>query len=148
MQIIPALSNAETADFTSLTLKLLDGNNNIVTSANADNEGNIAVESVPDGEYTVVAAMPGYAPRKIPVTVKNGTPVDLGEIKLCKYGDATGDGDVNMRDLARIQQKLSKWDVDYVYDETADVTGDGEVNMRDLARLQQWLSKWKVVLGK
>lgn len=119
-----------------------------VANASADGNGEINLRDLKAGKYTAVFAAEGFAPRKISVTVSDGKPVELGEIELCKYGDVTGDGDVNMRDLARIQQKLSKWDVDYVYDETADVTGDGEVNMRDLARLQQWLSKWEVVLGK
>ena len=51
-------------------------------------------------------------------------------------GDANGDGRVNNRDLASLQQYINKWDV--TVDETnADINGDQQVNNRDLALLQQ-----------
>ena len=62
------------------------------------------------------------------------------------YGDLTGDGKVNNKDLGRLQQYLSDWDVTIDMD-LADVTGDGKVNNKDLGRLQQYLSDWDVTLG-
>ena len=51
-------------------------------------------------------------------------------------GDANGDGRINNRDLASLQQYINKWDV--TVDETnADVNGDLQVNNKDVALLQQ-----------
>ena len=63
------------------------------------------------------------------------------------YGDANGDGAVNNRDVALLQQYINKWEV--VLDMTAaDANGDGAVNNRDVALLQQYINKWDVTLGK
>ena len=62
------------------------------------------------------------------------------------YGDANGDGTVNNRDVALLQQYINKWDV--TLDEVAaDANGDGTVNNRDVALLQQYINKWDVTLG-
>ena len=60
-------------------------------------------------------------------------------------GDVTGDGNVNVRDLGRLQQYLNGWDVE-LDPAAADVTGDGTLNVRDLGRLQQYLNGWDVEL--
>ena len=69
-------------------------------------------------------------------------------VVICRYGDVTGDGEIDTEDIARMQQKISEWRVSYVYPETADLDGDGERDTRDLARLQQYISGWNVTLGK
>ena len=62
------------------------------------------------------------------------------------YGDANGDGAVNNRDVALLQQYINKWEV--VLDMTAaDANGDGAVNNRDVALLQQYNNHWDVELG-
>ena len=60
-------------------------------------------------------------------------------------GDANGDGKVNNKDLALLQQYLSDWDV-AIDIPVADVNDDGKVNNKDLALLQQYLADWDVVL--
>ena len=60
-------------------------------------------------------------------------------------GDVSGDGTVNNRDLALIQQYINKWDVALDL-EAADVNDDDVVNNRDLALIQQYINKWDVVL--
>lgn len=60
-------------------------------------------------------------------------------------GDTSGDGKVNMKDLALLQQYLNGWDVS-IDEDAADVNGDGKVNMKDYALLQQYLNGWDVVL--
>ena len=60
-------------------------------------------------------------------------------------GDTSGDGKVNMKDLALLQQYLNGWDVS-IAEDAADVNGDGKVNMKDYALLQQYLNGWDVVL--
>jgi hypothetical protein len=55
-------------------------------------------------------------------------------------GDANGDGKVNNRDLALLQQYLN--DIDVTIELNAcDMTGDGKLNNRDLGVLQQLLNQ-------
>ena len=68
------------------------------------------------------------------------------EVATATPGDANGDGAVNNRDLALMQQYINKWDVT-INTDAADVNKDGAVNNRDLALLQQYINKWDVTLG-
>ena len=61
------------------------------------------------------------------------------------YGDLNGDGSINNRDMALLQQYINKWDVTLDVD-AMDVNDDGAVNNRDLALLQQYINKWDVEL--
>ena len=58
-------------------------------------------------------------------------------------GDINMDGRVNNKDLTRLFQYLSDWDVQ-VDSNALDVNGDGKVNNKDLTRLFQYLSDWDV----
>ena len=58
-------------------------------------------------------------------------------------GDINKDGSVNNKDLTRLFQYLSDWDVE-VDEEALDVNDDGWVNNKDLTRLFQFLSDWDV----
>ena len=62
------------------------------------------------------------------------------------YGDLNGDGAINNRDMALMQQFINKWDVQ-IDEAAADVNKDGAINNRDLALLQQYINKWDVTLG-
>lgn len=64
-------------------------------------------------------------------------------INIYTAGDINSDGVVNNKDLTRMFQFLSDWDVEV--DETAlDINNDGAVNNKDLTRLFQFLSDWDV----
>ena len=58
-------------------------------------------------------------------------------------GDINNDGKVNNKDLTRLFQYLSDWDVE-VNEAALDVNGDGAKNNKDLTRLFQYLSDWDV----
>lgn len=62
------------------------------------------------------------------------------------YGDANGDGDVDLLDLIALRKYFAKWSV--TIDETAaDCNGNGKVDLPDLIALRKYLAKWNVVLG-
>ena len=63
------------------------------------------------------------------------------------YGDANGDGSVNARDAALLQQYVAGWDVT-LDAASGDANGDGSVNARDAALLQQYVAGWDVTLGQ
>ena len=58
-------------------------------------------------------------------------------------GDINGDGQVDNKDLTRLFQYLSNWDVN-VNEPALDVNGDDSVDNKDLTRLFQYLSNWDV----
>ena len=69
----------------------------------------------------------------------------VGAVPAAIPGDANGDGAVNNRDVAMVQQYINKWDVSIDLD-ACDVNDDGAVNNRDLALMQQYINKWDVEL--
>lgn len=98
----------------------VEGDHAITLSYDADDVYNIAEENV---EFAVV----------------NGT------VEVINYipGDINADSKVNNKDLTRLFQYLSDWDVE-VDGHALDVNGDGKVNNKDLTRLFQYLSDWDV----
>ena len=60
-------------------------------------------------------------------------------------GDVNNDGSLNNRDLTRLYQYLTGWDVT-VNRKALDINNDGIVNNKDLSRLLQYLSDWDVVI--
>ena len=105
--------------------------------------------SVENGSYTMYVAKSGYSPVTLTVTVNGGavnkdvTLKKPGEELSYTPGDINGDKAVNNKDLTRLFQYLSDWDVE-VNTDALDVNGDGSVNNKDLTRLFQYLSDWDV----
>ncbi len=73
--------------------------------------------------------------------------VDGGELSIVDYtpGDINGDGEVNNKDVTRLFQYLSGWEVE-VNEAALNVNGDEAVNNKDLTRLFQYMSGWDVEL--
>lgn len=92
------------------------------------------------GEYPVTVT---YAPDDIYDAAETGIEfaVQNGAVRVEYYpsGDINGDGKVNNKDIIRLFQYLSGWDVEVVTP-VLDVNGDGEVNSKDATRLLQYLS--------
>ena len=70
---------------------------------------------------------------------------DIPQLSTHTPGDINSDGKVNNKDLTRLFQYLSDWDVE-VNEAALDVNGDGKINNKDLTRLFQYLSDWDVVI--
>ena len=69
------------------------------------------------------------------------------------YGDATGDGEVNSKDVVRLRKYLAEYDYETgistveIYT-SADATGDGNVNGKDVVRLRKYLAEYDYETGK
>ena len=64
-------------------------------------------------------------------------------VRKCLPGDLNNDGNINIKDLGLMQQRLNGWDVAYE-ESAADLNGDGNINIKDLGLLQQYLNGWDI----
>ena len=85
---------------------------------------------------TTVAPTTTIAPTTAPTTII--TPII--------YGDANGDGSINLLDLIAIRKHLAKWSVS-VDKQATDCNADGTINLLDLILMRKYLAKWNVILG-
>ena len=78
----------------------------------------------------------------------NGTQLasETQEIDIFLYGDANGDGKVDIDDLTRLRRYIAESST--VIFPGADVNGDGTVDIDDLTRLRRYVAEEAVVLGK
>lgn len=67
---------------------------------------------------------------------------------IYQYGDANGDGSINLKDVTALRRMLSEGDVDLSSVEgNPDVNADGSVNLKDTTLLQRYLAGgWGVTL--
>ena len=71
---------------------------------------------------------------------------EAADAKNLLAGDINGDGSTNNKDLVRLFQYLSGWNVT-VQTNVLDTNGDGAVNNKDLIRLFQYLSGYDVEIA-
>ena len=78
----------------------------------------------------------------------NGTQLasETQEIDIFLYGDANGDGKVDIDDLTRLRRYIAESST--VIFPGADANGDGTVDIDDLTRLRRYIAEEAVVLGK
>ena len=78
----------------------------------------------------------------------NGTQLasETQEIDIFLYGDANGDGKVDIDDLTRLRRYIAESST--VIFPGADANGDGTVDIDDLTRLRRYVAEEAVVLGK
>ena len=74
------------------------------------------------------------------VTTTTTTTTTTSPYEGLGYGDANGDGKLNVRDAAFIANKLAQGKAD-VSPESADFNGDGKINVRDCAYIAKSLSE-------
>lgn len=103
--------------------------------------GAYALEGVLPGEYVLTASKENYVTRSWAVSV------GLEEVQLdaviCLRGDVSGDGRINVGDVARIYAHAKKTTLltdDYQLS-CADVSGDGRINVGDAARVYAYAKK-------
>ncbi len=71
----------------------------------------------------------------------------LGNPDDVLFGDANGDGVVNLKDLSRLRKYFAGNDVE-IDIVCIDLNGDGVVNLKDLTRLRKYLAGDDITLGK
>ena len=78
----------------------------------------------------------------------NGTQLasENQEIDIFLYGDANGDGKVDIDDLTRLRKYFAE--LTTVKFPGADANGDGTVDIDDLTLLRKYIAEEAVVLGK
>ena len=115
----------EDGTFATLTFTVVEG-------ATHDSYTNISVTYDPEDVYNILEQnVTFYA--------------EGGDLHVIEYvpGDINNDGEVNNKDVTRMFQYLSGWEVE-VSEKALDVNGDGNVNNKDMTRLFQYLSNWDV----
>ena len=111
--------------------------NGMLVKATTLDDGTTSNE-LPVGTYTVRIGNDAGAATDITLEVKE-------DVVAIVYGDVTGDGKINAKDVAYIARYVAKWSG---YDETtvdldaANVTGDTKVNAKDVAYIARYVAKW------
>lgn len=90
-------------------------------------------EGLPQGDYILTLERAGHASRSYEVTV--GSEPAVVDSKLCRFGDLTGDGRVNIMDVAKLYSQVKGLlTLDEYALQCADVSGDGRVNIMDVVK--------------
>ena len=91
---------------------------------------------------------PTVAPTEEPTSEETVAPTDAptDAPKDIIYGDANGDGTVNMKDVLMIRKYIAELPVDIALD-AADANGDGVVNMKDVLIVRKYIAGLIDILG-
>ncbi len=97
------------------------------------------------GNYIVRISKTKHCTRDYEVSMEDmEDKVQDAEVRL--YGDVTGDGKVNVRDLTQISKYIAKndsviSDSDTYLKKVADVTTDEKINVRDMTQISKYIAK-------
>ncbi|MGN0115233.1 MAG: GDSL-type esterase/lipase family protein [Acutalibacteraceae bacterium] len=93
------------------------------------------------------AAPTTIAPTTAAPTTAAPTTAPTSVVISVNYGDANGDGSINLLDLVALRKHLAKWNIS-IDSAAADCNADGNINLLDLILMRKYLARWDVVLGK
>ena len=79
--------------------------------------------------------------------ISTGEIIPMLPAPAVNYGDADGDGKIDLNDVTRLLQKIAGWNVE-VDPASADANADGNVDLNDVTLLLQHIAGWNVTLGK
>jgi hypothetical protein len=100
---------------------------------------------IPAGNYTLAIHKKNHVSRYFTISVSSGDSVAVQPREICLLGDITGEGKVNVGDVARLYGHIRKTST--ITDEyaisCADVTGDGRLNVGDTATLYSHVKNTK-----
>lgn len=103
-------------------------------------DGSYTFSGIRSGSYILTVSAEHHVPRSVEVQVTGASGPD---VTICLLGDVTGDGRLNVGDVARIYghaRRTSLLEDDYRIS-CADITGDKRINVGDAARLYAHVKK-------
>ncbi len=102
-----------------------------------DDNGALDISSIPNGEYTFIFSGNNCAPRSYTVVVTDGEVSGLDDgVELHLYGDITGDGVVDIKDVAKANMHFKNGSGLLGYEfNVSDINGDGIIDIKDVARM-------------
>ena len=100
---------------------------------------------IPAGNYTLVIHKKNHVSRYFAVSISAGNSGAVQPKRICLLGDVTGEGKVNVGDVARLYGHIRKTNpiADEYSISCADVTGDGRLNVGDTATLYSHVKNTK-----
>jgi hypothetical protein len=113
-----------------VTVSLYDGNDSLVTSVTAGNDGSFSL-SAPAGTYTIRAVASGYLSAEGPVTLTSGNNATQPTVTLLA-GDIDGNNVIDQFDAMTIGMSYNT-----STPAAADLNNDNVINVLDLELLAQ-----------
>ncbi len=108
-------------------------------------DGMITIEALPVGKYTADVSLKNCAPKTYEIEVTDTEPIQF-DTQLNLYGDVTGDGNIDLFDILRINGHVKKLSILSDYDFLiADVNFDGEINLFDCLAVNAHIKKMKLL---
>jgi cytoskeletal protein CcmA (bactofilin family) len=92
---------------------------------------------VPKGNYTISAAasiIPGE------IDTEDNTHID-GQVQETILGDVTGDGKVNILDVAKVAKAFLATETDPQWDPNVDLDNSGQINIVDISKVAKEFGK-------
>ena len=116
-----------------------------------------AIEGATGETYAVYGKTGTYS---VKITAPDGAEKTVDTLRVTEirssdllYGDANGDGSINIRDVVLIRKYLADYDYDTESSSVdiapgADANGDGEVSIRDVVLLRKYLADYDYETGE